>query len=653
MSEITASDLEIISGEKRLKVKGGRTGKEIIAQIQQEKSLKIPADVLALKSEESLWDLHTPLSSGVPSQFEVITPRSLEALEVIRHTAAHILAQAVKELFPEVQVTIGPVIENGFFYDFSKKVGFKEEDLPAIEVKMKEIIDARLPIRRESWPLEKAISFFKNQGEHYKVEIIQDIAQKTGTNEVSVYWHGDQFVDLCRGPHLQNTGHVSAFKLMSVAGAYWRGSEKNEMLTRIYGTAFESRDSLKKYLEQIEEAKRRDHRRIGVDQSLFSFHPEAPAAPFFHPNGAFVYIQVVDLLRDLNKKFGFQEVISPLIMSQELWKLSGHYDNYKENMYFTDIDERAFAVKPMNCPGHCLMFKTDRHSYRELPLRLSEFGRVHRHERSGVTAGLFRVRSFVQDDAHIFCTTEQVESEIQNVLAMMKIFYSIFGFEYRMELSTRPEKSIGSDEVWQKAETALKNALEKGGYPYKLNPGDGAFYGPKIDFHLKDSLGRTHQCGTIQLDFSMPGRFGLEYSGSDNQHHTPVMVHRAIAGSLERFLGILIEHWAGQFPAWIAPQQAVIMTVSDDAIEYGRELFESMKSIGLRVKLDDSNDKLAAKIKKYQPLKVPYLVILGGREAQERKVSLRLHRNEQKNGIPLEEFLNELRSISRPQLTLS
>jgi threonyl-tRNA synthetase len=643
--------IEIVNGDKSVSVKSGRTGQEIISEIQNQKIMKIPADVLGLKINSEIFDLHTPLLN--PSQAlkaELITPRSPEALELIRHTSAHVLAHAVKELYPEVQVTIGPVIENGFFYDFSKKVGFKEEDLPAIEERMKKIIESRLPIRRESYSINKAIEFFKKQGEFYKCEIIEDIAKNTGAQEVSLYWHGDQFVDLCRGPHLLNTGHIPAVKLMSVAGAYWRGSEKNEMLTRVYGTAFESRDSLKAYLNQIEEAKKRDHRRIGVDQGLFSFHPEAPAAPFFHPNGAFVYIQIVELLRDLNKKFGFSEVISPLIMSQELWKLSGHYDNYRENMYFTEIDERSFAVKPMNCPGHCLMYKTERHSYRELPLRLSEFGRVHRHERSGVTAGLFRVRSFVQDDAHVFCTVEQVENEIQNVLSMMKIFYRIFGFEYRMELSTRPEKSIGTDEVWNKAEGALKNALEKGGYPYKLNPGDGAFYGPKIDFHLKDSLGRTHQCGTIQLDFSMPSRFGLEYSGSDNHAHTPVMIHRAIAGSLERFLGILIEHWAGQFPTWIAPQQAVIMTVSDDAVEYGRGLYERMKNQGFRVRLDDSSEKLAAKVKRYQPMKVPYLVILGGREAENKQVSLRLSKNEQRNGVDCEQFLKELSTEGRPAL---
>lgn len=643
--------VEIIVGEKSTHLSAGRPGLEIVKEIGEKKLLKIPSDVLGLKVGEEIWDLHKEIPSNISGAVRVITPRDPEALEIIRHSCAHILAQAVKELYPEVQVTIGPVIDSGFFYDFSRKGGFKEEELPAIEEKMKQIVSRKLQVRREEWDVEKALKFFESQGEHYKCEIIRDLVAQAPTPTVSVYWHGNEFVDLCRGPHVPHTGWVQAFKLMSVAGAYWRGSEKNEMLGRIYGTAFESPQTLKAYLMRLEEAKKRDHRRIGVDQDLFSFHPEAPASPFFHPSGAFLYLQLVEVLRDLNKAHGFDEVISPLVLSQDLWKASGHYDNYRENMYFTKVDERDFAVKPMNCPGHCLIYKSGRHSYRELPLRFAEFGRVHRHERSGVTQGLFRVRTFVQDDAHVYCTEDQVESEISNVLEMIRKFYKIFQFEYRMELSTRPEKSLGTDEMWNKAEMALKNALEKGNHPYKINPGDGAFYGPKIDFHLKDSLERSHQCGTIQLDFSMPARFGLEFSGSDNRSHVPVMIHKAIAGSLERFLGILIEHYAGNFPFWLAPIQAVVLTVSDDAQSFAREITQTMKSKGFRVRLDDSSDKLAAKIKQYQTFKPPYFVILGGKEASSRTLSLRLRGNEQKQNVNLDDFFAELASAARPHIS--
>lgn len=650
MSPATTNGLmvEILSGEKSATLKAGRPGSEILKEIAEKKIIKIPADILGFKVGDEIWDLHKEIPEN-SAALKVITPRDPEALDIIRHSTAHILAQAVKEIYPEVQVTIGPVIEQGFFYDFSKKGGFKEEELPAIEERMKAIIAKKLPVKREEWEVPKALKFFESQGEHYKCEIIRDLVAQNSVQTVSVYWHGQEFVDLCRGPHVPHTGWISAFKLMSVAGAYWRGNEKNEMLGRIYGTAFESPPSLKAYLARLEEAKKRDHRRIGVDQDLFSFHPEAPASPFFHPNGAFLYLRLVEFLRSLNKAHGFEEVISPLLLSQELWKNSGHYDNYRENMYFTKVDERDFAVKPMNCPGHCLIYKAGHHSYRELPMRLAEFGRVHRHERSGVTQGLFRVRTFVQDDAHVYCTEDQVEGEIANVLEMIRKFYKVFGFEYRMELSTRPEKSIGSDETWQKAEQSLKNALEKGGHSYRVNPGDGAFYGPKIDFHLKDSLERSHQCGTIQLDFSMPGRFGLEFSGSDNKSHTPVMIHKAIAGSLERFLGILIEHFAGHFPLWLAPLQAVVLTVSDDAANFAREIHELMKLKGFRVRMDDSSEKLAAKIKQFQAQKPPYFIILGGREAQSRTLSLRLKGNEQKQGVSVETFLAEFASLAEPQ----
>lgn len=585
------------------------------------------------------------LSREIPADakaVEFVTEKDPEALEIVRHGCAHILAQAVKALYPEVQVTIGPVIENGFYYDFSKSEPFKEEDLPAIEKKMKEFIKAANPVRREVWSTQKAIEFFKGQGEHYKVEIIQDLEKNEGATEVSLYWQGD-FVDLCRGPHVPKTNMIPAFKLTHVAGAYWRGDEKNEMLTRIYGTAFLSKQDLKDYLHMLEEAKKRDHRRIGIDQKLFSFHEEAPASPFFHPAGAFVYSEIQNFVRRLNIANNYEDVISPLIMSEELWKKSGHYDHYRENMYFTKVDDRDFAIKPMNCPGHCMIFSNQKHSYRDLPMKYAEFGRVHRHERSGVTAGLFRVRSFVQDDAHVFCTEEQIETEILQILEMINKVYTTFDFEFSVELSTRPEGRIGTEQMWDQAEEALSNALKKAKLSYKENPGDGAFYGPKIDFHLKDSIGRTHQCGTVQLDFSMPGRFDIEYTGADNKSHNPVMIHRAIIGSFERFLGIYIEHVAGRFPLWLAPTQLQILTISDAAQDFGRKLYFQLKEAGYRVELDDGPDKLAAKIKRFQPTKAPYMVLIGGREAEQGVVSLRDRDGNQRQNVSVNAFMEELK----------
>jgi threonyl-tRNA synthetase len=596
--------------------------------------------VYAVKVDGVLRDLSREIPKDAKS-VELITEKDPEALEVLRHGTAHVLAQAVKSLEPNTQVTIGPVIENGFFYDFSRSEPFREEDLPVLEKKMAQFIKAAYPVKREEWPVEKAIEFFQKQGEVYKVEIIKDLIRDEGAKVVSIYSQGD-FKDLCRGPHIPHTGMIPAFKLTHVAGAYWRGDEKNEMLTRVYGTAFFSQEELDAYLKMLEEAKKRDHRRIGVEQKLFSFHPEAPASPFFHPAGAFIYAQIQDYLRTLNRSYGFNEVISPLVMSQELWRKSGHYDNYRENMYFTKVDERDFAIKPMNCPGHCLIYGNDRHSYRDLPVRYAEFGRVHRHERSGVTAGLFRVRSFVQDDAHVFCTAEQVEGEIIRILEMIRKVYKAFDFEFNVELSTRPEKRIGSDEVWDRAEKALETALTKAGLSFKLNPGDGAFYGPKIDFHLKDSIGRTHQCGTVQLDFSMPLRFELQYTGSDNRTHHPVMIHRALIGSFERFLGIYIEHVAGKFPLWLAPKQIQILCIADEAKAFCERLYNELKAAGYRVHLDDSVDKLSAKIKKYQPEKAPYMLIVGAREAEQGVVSIRDRDGQQRQGISVSSLKEEL-----------
>ncbi|NCN27337.1 threonine--tRNA ligase [bacterium] len=608
------------------------------------KDLSKTRKLVGLKFGEQILDLHMPLSDS--EAYEAIYMDSPEGLDFVRHSCAHILAQAVQQLYENVQVTIGPVIDNGFFYDFATDKPFTLEDLPAIEKKMKKIVAQNHELKREEWPVEKAIVFFDERGEKFKTEIIQDLQKNEGVKTVSLYWQGD-WVDLCRGPHVPKTGDIPALKLMSVAGAYWRGDEKNPMLSRIYGTAFTDKEELSKYLFQIEEAKKRDHRKLGVEMELFSFHEEAPASPFFHKNGAIVYEAVKDVLTELNQANGFETVLSPLMMSEKLWKASGHYDNYKENMYFTQVDDQNFAVKPMNCPGHCLIYGNQRHSYRELPIRYAEFGRVHRHERSGVVAGLFRVRSFVQDDAHVYCTEEQIEGEIIRILEMIRKFYSLFGFSYQIELSTRPEKRIGAEEVWDRSEAALKSALETAGETYKINPGDGAFYGPKIDFHLNDSLGRTHQCGTVQLDFSMPDRFGLGYTGADNAKHTPVMIHRAIAGSLERFLGILIEHYGGKFPLWLAPLQLVVMTVTEEAGTLAQKLFDEAKSRGYRVVLDDSNDKLGAKIKRHRKFKVPYMVILGAQEVENSNVSLRKEDGSQVSGLSIDEFFSELESLQR------
>lgn len=569
---------------------------------------------LAVRKNGQLLDLSQGLDQD--ASLEIITLKSDEGLEIIRHSTAHVLAMAVQRLWPGTQVTIGPVIENGFYYDFSfpDQVKISEKDFPAIEAEMNRIIKSKSSIKREIVDRSDAIERFKQIGEYYKVELIEAI--DTG-EEVTLY-HIDDWFDLCRGPHVPNLGKLGAFKLTAVAGAYWRGSEQNSMLTRIYGTAWADKKDLETYLHNLEEAKKRDHRVLGKQLDLFSFHNEAVASPFFHGKGAELYNRLVSYMRRSNKKFGFSEVATPLVMNVDMWHKSGHYDNYRENMYFTDVDDQQAAIKPMNCPGHCLIFSSSRHSYREMPLKMSEFGRVHRHERSGVTHGLFRVRSFVQDDAHVFCTKEQIGQEIGQILAQIGECYNGLGFkDYKMELSTRPEKSIGSDEIWTLAENSLKDALRASGSDYKLNPGDGAFYGPKIDFHLIDSLGRSWQCGTIQLDFSMPERFGLSYIGADDKPHTPVMIHRAVLGSIERFLGIFIEHYAGHFPLWAAPTQARIVNISEKQSDYCYKALKQLKEAGVRADFDDRNQKLGFKIREAQLLKIPYMLVVGDREMHE------------------------------------
>ena len=594
---------------------------------------------LAAKVDGKPVDLSAKVTDDCGIEF--VTAKSDDGLKLIRHSTAHVLAMAVQRLWPGTQVTIGPVIEDGFYYDFSfpESVKISEKDFAAIEKEMAEIVKANHPVTRVEMSRNDMVERFRALKESFKVELISELPEG---ETISAYEMGN-WVDLCRGPHVPATSKIGAFKLTAVAGAYWRGKEGNPMLTRIYGTAWADKKELAEYLHNLEEAKKRDHRLLGKQLGLFSFHPEAPANPFFHPKGAFVYNALVNYMRQVNRKYGFEEIGTPLIMDVNLWKRSGHYDNYRENMYFTMVDEMESAVKPMNCPGHCLIFRNDLHSYRDMPLRMCEFGRVHRHERSGVTHGLFRVRSFVQDDAHVFCRPDQINEEIKHILALISEVYTFLGFEsYRIELSTRPEKSIGTDEVWQISEEALHTVLKESGLEYKVNQGDGAFYGPKIDFHLIDSLKRSWQCGTVQLDFSMPQRFELSYRGSDSKEHTPVMIHRAVLGSLERFLGILIEHHGGHFPLWCAPLQAMIVPIGENHLAYSEEVFKKMHQAGVRVQVDRSNEKLGYKIREAQTQKVPYMVIVGEQEITSGTVSLRTRSGEQTAGISVDALIERL-----------
>lgn len=595
---------------------------------------------LAAKVNGQMKDMAAALTTDATVNF--VTPKTDDGVDVIRHTTAHLMAMAVQKLYPGTQVTIGPVIDNGFYYDFLFPAGVKvnEGDFPKIEAEMQAIVKNDFPVAREVVTRDEAIKTFTEIKELFKVEIIRDLPKDV---EISVYKMGGWF-DLCVGPHVPSTGKLGAFKLTSVAGAYWRGDEKNAQLTRIYGTAWGDKAQLDAYLTRLEEAKKRDHRVLGKQLELFSFHKEAPAHPFFHQKGYALFNSLMRFMRRSNDAYGFNEVGTPLVMNVELWHKSGHYDNYRDNMYFTQVDENEAAVKPMNCPGHCLIYGNERHSYRELPLRLSEFGRVHRHERSGVTHGLMRVRSFTQDDAHVFCTPDQIGEEIHRILDQIDKAYKGLGFgEYKVELSTRPEKSIGSDQVWNVAETALQNALEKRGQAYKLNPGDGAFYGPKIDFHLVDSIGRTWQCGTVQLDFSMPMRFGLEYVGSDDKMHTPVMIHRAVLGSIERFLGIFIEHYAGHFPVWAAPVQARVINVAEDQREYAEKVYAELKAAGVRVEIDARREKLGFKIREAQLLKTPYMLVVGDKELQTGEVTARYHNGTNLPAMSIAKFVDHIK----------
>lgn len=592
---------------------------------------------LAIRVDGHLSDLKTPLVDG--AKVEIVTTKDPESLDLIRHSTAHLLAQAVKRLYPQARVGIGPTIEDGFYYDFLVPTPFTPEDLPAIEAEMRKIVAEGVDVVHEVLGRDEAIARFEAMAEPLKVEIVSSIPEG---ERISGYRQGD-FYDLCRGPHIPNTSKLKAFKLLTTAGAYWKGDEKNPMLSRIYGTAFHSQKELDEHLKRLEEAKARDHRKLGKELGLYSFHPEAPASPFFHPKGTVVYNELVTYIRELYFKYGYSEVITPQILDVALWKTSGHYENYAENMYFTTAEEREYAVKPMNCPGHCLMFGGQKHSYRDLPIRYADFGRLHRYERSGVTHGLTRVRTFCQDDGHIYCTPEQVKTEMAAFLALLQEVYDTFGFEgMRVALSTRPEKRLGSDAIWDAAEGALGEALDEAGMPYTLNPGEGAFYGPKIEFQILDALKRPWQLGTLQVDYMLPERFDLNYTKADGGEARPIMLHRAILGSLERFMGILVEHTAGAFPAWLAPVQMAVLPITDRAHAFASEAAERAKARGLRVELDLRNESLKAKIREAQLAKVPYMLVIGDREAEAGTVSVR-HRYRGDLGVqPLDDFLAAL-----------
>lgn len=553
------------------------------------------------------------------SEVNILTFEDEEGKKIFWHTSSHILAQAVKRLYPDVKLAIGPAIDNGYYYDFDADFSFTPEILEKIEEEMKNIVKEDLKLEKFTLPRDEAIKFMEEKGEPYKVELIRDLPEDA---VISFYKQGE-FTDLCAGPHIPTTGKVKAFKLLSVAGAYWRGDEKNKMLQRIYGTSFLKKSELDEYITLLEEAKKRDHRKLGKELDLFSIHEEGPGFPFFHPKGMVLRNELEDFWKKLHVKNGYKEVKTPIILNEALWHQSGHWDHYKENMYFTKIDGEDYAVKPMNCPGGILIYKTQLHSYRDLPLRMGELGLVHRHELSGALHGLMRVRNFTQDDAHIYATPEQIKDEVLGVIRLDDYVYKLFGFKYNVELSTRPENSMGSDEDWENATNSLREALEAAELPYKVNEGDGAFYGPKIDFHLQDAIGRTWQCGTIQLDFQMPERFDMTYIGADGEKHRPVMIHRTIFGSIERFIGILTEHFAGAFPVWLSPVQVKILNITDSQSDYVKELAERLLDQGVRVEIDTRNEKIGYKIREAQLEKIPYMLVVGDKEMQNNEVSVR------------------------------
>jgi threonyl-tRNA synthetase len=568
-------------------------------------------------------------------------------LDTMRHSCAHIMAHAVKNLYPQAKFGIGPTIEDGFYYDIDLDVQLTPDDLPRIEAEMQKIIEANNPFERSEMSAAEASAFFKKLGQDYKVEIIRDL----GADTFSLYKEGE-FVDLCRGPHVGKTGWIKAFKLLSIAGAYWRGNQKNKQMQRLYGTCFKTPKQLADYLFMIEEAKKRDHRKLGKELDLFSFDPVAPGSPFFHPKGTILYNRLVQYVRDLYRPFNYQEIITPQIMDVSLWHKSGHYENYKENMYFTEVEEREFAVKPMNCPASTFVFSSTKRSYRELPLRLADFGRLHRFEPSGALAGLTRVRTFCQDDAHVFCMPDQIEAEMTSLIDMIVSTYDRFGFtDVKVFLSTRPEKRVGSDEVWDKAEKGLEQALKAKGTEYRVNAGDGAFYGPKIDFIVHDALKRPWQLGTIQLDFNLPERFDLKYVGADNGLHRPVMIHRAVLGSVERFIGVITEHFAGAFPFWLSPVQCVVVPINLEHVDYCRQFLNELRSHGIRAELDDRNESMGLKTREAQTAKIPMMLVAGGREVESGSFSVRLYGEKNSTTMSKSDLLkrmNELEAVGKP-----
>ena len=599
-------------------------------------SNSLAKDVLVAKVDGELTDIRNNITDG--TQVEFFTKADKEGLFTLRHTAAHVMAQAIQHLYPGTKFAIGPAIDDGFYYDLESDHVFSQEDFAAIEKEMAKIAKANLPIEKKILSRNEALEFFRSRNQDYKVILIQDLPEDA---IISTYTQGD-FTDLCRGPHVRSTGKLKVFKLMSVAGAYWRGDEHNKMLQRIYATAFFDKEKLDRFLFVRAEAEKRDHRKLGKQLNLFSFHEEGPGFPFFHPKGMVIRNELIAYERELFREFGYEEIMTPIILSKKLWLQSGHWDHYKENMYFTQIDEEDYAVKPMNCPGGILYYKTNQHSYRELPKRVGEFGIVHRHELHGALHGLFRVRVFTQDDAHIFMTQDQMKDEVIKTMEMYRKLYSVFGLEYHVELSTRPENSMGSEELWEISTNALRDAVEAAGVPYVINEGDGAFYGPKLDFHIKDCLGRTWQCGTIQMDMQLPERFDVNYVGEDGEKHRAVMLHRAGYGSLERFIGILIEHFAGAFPSWIAPVQVKVVPVTEKHMNYARSVADALSASNVRVEIEEGNDTLGYKIRKAQMEKVPYTLVVGDKEMNGHTVSVRSRKNGDEGSLPVAVFVSNL-----------
>ncbi|WP_144492118.1 MULTISPECIES: threonine--tRNA ligase [Bacillus cereus group] len=607
----------------------GITLEEIAGSI----SSSLKKNAVAGKVNDQLYDLRRNIEGN--AEVEIVMIDSNEGVEIARHSAAHILAQAVKRLYGDINLGVGPVIENGFYYDMDLPSSVNIEDLPKIEKEMKKIISENISIERVEVSREEAAKLFQEMKDHLKLELLEAIPNE---ESVTLYKQGE-FVDLCRGPHLPSTGYLKAFQLTNVSGAYWRGDSNNQVLQRIYGVAFSSQKELEEYLHFVEEAAKRNHRKLGSELELFMFSEEAPGMPFYLPKGQIIRNELEAFLRGIQKEYNYQEVRTPFMMNQELWEKSGHWGHYKDNMYFSEVDHKSFALKPMNCPGHMLMFKNKLHSYRELPIRMCEFGQVHRHEFSGALNGLLRVRTFCQDDAHLFVTPEQIEDEIKSVMAQIDYVYKTFGFEYEVELSTRPEDSMGDDKLWEQAEAALENVLHSLNYKYRLNEGDGAFYGPKIDFHIKDALNRSHQCGTIQLDFQMPEKFDLNYIDEKNEKKRPVVIHRAVLGSLDRFLAILIEHFGGAFPAWVAPVQVKVIPVSNAVHEqYANEVVNKLAQAGIRVEQDMRDEKLGYKIREAQMQKVPYVLVIGDKEMESKAVNVRKYGEEKSEVVSLNIF---------------